>query len=95
MREVCGFIGLPFDDAVLQDAFRPNTSFKTTKREDVFTPLDLRTFGLLKPAMAMLPTPLLKRLYQGRTRPMPAKGERLLVRGAFKTFRHQVERSHR
>lgn len=91
LRRACEFLGLEFDHVMLADAFPRNTSFKKAKREDVLTKGDLRTFDLLQPVVRALPVGILRRLYQGRVRPAPRKGERMLVRGSFKTFRREVE----
>src|SRR5690606_16112980 len=91
MKEVCEFLELEFDDVVLEDAFPPNTSFARTKPAEVFTPLDLRTFALLKPLFSLLPVRLWRGLHDLRPKREPRKGQRLLISGAFKTFRPEVE----
>lgn len=91
MRAVCEFIGLEYDPVVLEDAFPPNTSYKRKKRDDVLTHADRRAFEIMRPVIGALPLPLLRRLYHGRVRRAPRKGEKLLISGAFKSFRREVE----
>lgn len=91
MKTVCEHLGLAYDEAVLEDRFPPNTSFSRGKRSEVFTPLDLRTFALLRPLFRALPVTLLRAMNRARPKRTPPKGQRLLIAGAFKTFRYEVE----
>lgn len=91
LREVCEFLGLEFSAALLEDSFPPNTSYRKSKPEEVFTGLDNRTFALLQPLFRSLPTPFLRALHGARGRSRPRKGQRLLIAGSFKTFRREVE----
>jgi len=91
LRDVCAFLDLEFHPGMLDDAFPPNTSYKRSRPEEILTKADVGTFKLLRPLVSALPLPLLRRLQHGRVRPGPRKGERLLVAGAFKTFRREVE----
>ena len=91
MREVCAYLELEFDDVVLEDAFPPNTSFARSKPTEVFTQRDLRTFALLRPLFSSLPADVLLGLQRLRPKRGPRKGQRLLIAGAFRTFRNDVE----
>ena len=91
LREVSDFVGLEFDPVMLDDAFPRNTSYKRSKRDDVLTGADLRTFDVLQPVIRALPLAVLRRLYDGGVRPAPRPGERVLMPGSFKVFKHQVE----
>lgn len=91
MRAACQFIGLEFSPEVLVDAFPPNTSFRRRRRDEVLTSNDLRFFKVADAVLKRMPLAVLRRVYEGRLRRPPRKGERLLIAGAFKTFRRDIE----
>ncbi|MFO7544706.1 MAG: sulfotransferase [Trueperaceae bacterium] len=93
LREVCAFVGLTFDACVLEDRYRPNSSFVARKRDEVLTPVDTRVFQLLHPFARVVPGSML-RFFQGMEQRLlgPRRQGRRLISGAFGMYRNEVER---
>lgn len=91
LRSACEFLGLEFDERMLHDAFPPNTSFKRVNRKEVLTRLDRLAFDVLDPLFSALPGSLVYGLQKRVSRTGPRKGQRVLIEGAFRTFRHDIE----
>lgn len=94
LREVCAFVGLTFDPSVLEDHYKPNSSFVARTRDGVLTPLDVRVFQMLHPLTRAVPGPLLRYFHGLEQRVMgPRVQGRRLISGAFGMYRSEVERS--
>lgn len=92
LREVCAFVGLRFDPSVLEDRYKPNSSFVARKRDEVLTPLDVRVFQMLHPFARVVPGSALRFFHRLEQRVVgPRLQGRRLISGAFGMFRTEVE----
>jgi hypothetical protein len=55
LDSVCTFLGLPFEDKMCKQQFKPNTSFKDTGRKEVLTESERTLIRCTKPLLNILP----------------------------------------
>ena len=92
IEEVCRFVGLPFEEQVVEEQFGKNSSFsKDAKREEVITGAQHRLIDTLSPVLDNLPLFVLATLFNAReavARRNPSRNR--FINGTLSLYREEV-----
>ena len=92
IEEVCRFVGLPFEEQMVEEQFGKNSSFsKDAKREEVITGAQHRLIDTLSPVLDNLPLFVLATLFNAReavARRNPSRNR--FINGTLSLYREEV-----
>ncbi len=67
MKNVCEFVGIGFDEEILEDKFRKNTSFRSgVSKEEILTKYDFMKLDILSALLRFVPGFIYEYLYEKR-----------------------------
>lgn len=91
VQRICQFLNLPFDKEMLEDIFKPNTSFtKGLRKEDVLSSRRGLFIRVASPFFNALPRQLYEYIYSVKVRFLGSGTENTFIPG---TFTH-IKREH-